>query len=377
MKVDFYRHNIDDADIRRLVETIHTPFITTGLVVAEFEQRFAAYLDVAGAVGVMSCTQAGFLALKYWHIGPGDEVIVPAMTFLASATMAAHTGATPVFVDVDPKTGLIDPSAVEAAINSRTRAIVAVHLYGQLADMRALRAIADRHGIRLLEDSAHCIEGVRDGVTPGSLGDAACFSFYATKNITCGEGGAIASNDVDLIAGTRLLRLHGMDKGAAERYTKTYQHWDMIMLGYKANMTDLQASMLLGQLERIEALLERREEIAQTYERQFRQIGVEFPIVSDGRSARHVFTIWTDADHRDRVLRELQGDGIGVAVNYRAVPTLRYFVETYGFRRGQFPIAESIGDRTITLPLYPSLREEQIAQVLDSVERAWQPPVGP
>ena len=325
----------------------------------------------------MSCTQAGFLALKYWQIGPGDEVIVPAMTFLASATMAAHTGATPVFVDVDPKTGLIDPSAVEAAINSRTRAIVAVHLYGQLADMRALRAIADRHGIRLLEDSAHCIEGIRDGVTPGSLGDAACFSFYATKNITCGEGGAIASNDVDLIAGARLLRLHGMDKGAAERYTKTYQHWDMIMLGYKANMTDLQASMLLGQLERIEALLERREEIAQTYERRFCEIGVEFPIVSTGRSARHVFTIWTDAGHRDRVLRELQGDGIGVAVNYRAVPTLTYFVKTYGFCRGQFPVAESIGDRTITLPLYPSLREEQIAHILDSVERAWQPRVGP
>ena len=376
MKVDFYRHNIDEADISRLVDTIHTPFITTGPLVAEFEERFAQYLGVAGAVAVASCTQAGFLALAYWQIGPGDEVIVPAMTFLASATMVLHTGATPVFVDVDPLTGLIDPAAVEAAITSRTRAIVAVHLYGQLADMRALRAVADRHGLRLLEDSAHCIEGIRDGFKPASLGDAACFSFYATKNITCGEGGAIASNDADLVAGTRLLRLHGMNKSAADRYTKRYQHWDMVMLGYKANMTDMQASLLVGQLERIETLLARRESIAQTYEQRFCEIGVGHPRIVEGRSARHVFTIWTEPGQRDRVLTELQESEIGVAVHYRAVPTLTYFRETYQLRPNQFPVAESIGDRTLTIPLYPTLAEEQIAHVLDSVERSWHPRPG-
>jgi UDP-4-amino-4-deoxy-L-arabinose-oxoglutarate aminotransferase len=322
----------------------------------------------------MSCTQAGFLVLKHWRIGHGDEVIVPAMTFLASATMVLHTGAKPVFVDVDPLTGLIDPAAVEAAITARTRAIVAVHLYGQLADMRALRAIADRHDIFLLEDSAHCIEGIRDGVRPAQLGDAACFSFYATKNITCGEGGAIASNDPALVDSTRLLRLHGMDKSAADRYTNLYKHWDMVTLGFKANMTDLQASMLLGQLGRIGTLLERREEIAGIYEQAFCDRGVGFPTMVGERSARHLFTIWAEAGQRDRVLRDLQEDGIGVAVHYRAVPTLTYFVETFGFVPGQFPVAESMGDRTISIPLYPRLTEEQIDHVIASVERSWRAP---
>src|SRR5262249_10465681 len=170
-----------------------------------FEEGFACYLGAKHCLGVTSCTGALHLCFEALGLGPGDEVITTAMTFIATATSAMEAGATPIFVDCERDTGLIAPKAIEADITPRTRAIVPVHLYGQMADMRAIRAIADRHGLAVVEDAAHCIEGVRDGVKPGQLGDFACFSFYATKNMTCGEGGALVTNRSDLIDKLRLL----------------------------------------------------------------------------------------------------------------------------------------------------------------------------
>lgn len=369
MKVEFYRHNLDEADIARLVEVCRGVFLTTGQDVKRFEEAFAAYLGAGHAVGVTSCTAALHIALLAVGVGPGDEVITTPMTFAATSNCVYYTGATPVFVDVEPDTGLISADAVERAMTPRTKAIVPVHLYGQMADMRRLKAISQRAGVALIEDCAHAIESIRDGARPGELSDAACFSFYATKTITSGEGGAVVTNSAELATRLRLLRQHGMSASASDRYSGVYRHWDLELLGWKYNMTNLQAALLEGQLERIDTLWQRREAIAERYEAGFHGVeGVGFPIVRPGaRSARHLFTIWVEPARRDEVLADLQARGVGVAVNYRAVHLLKYYQERMGTRRGAFPVAERIGDSTVTLPLYPKLSDAEIDYVIASV----------
>jgi len=370
MKVEFYRHNLQEEDIARLVEVCRGVFLTTGQDVKAFEEAFAGYLGARHAIGVTSCTAALHIALLAVGAGPGDEVITTPMTFAATSNTVLYTGATPVFVDVEPDTGLISADAVERAITPRTKAILPVHLYGLMADMRRLKAIADRAGVALIEDCAHTIEADRDGVRPAQLSDAACFSFYATKNITSGEGGAVVTNSAEIADRVRLLRQHGMSASASDRYTGTYRHWDLELLGWKYNMTNLQAALLVGQIDRMDALWKRREAIAVRYEHGFRDVdGVGFPIVPAGaRSARHLFTIWVDPARRDEVLGDLQARGIGVAVNYRAVHLLKYYRERLGLPRGTFPNAERIGDSTVTLPLYPKLADVEVDYVVESVK---------
>lgn len=370
MKVEFYKHNLEEDDIQRMVDVCRGVFLTTGQQTKAFEEAFAAYLGARHAVGLTSCTAAIHLALLAVGVGPGDEVITTPMTFAATSNCVLYTGAKPVFVDVEPTTGLIDPEAVARAITPRTKAIVPVHLYGLMADMRRLKAIADAAGVALIEDCAHAIESERDGVRPGQLSQASCFSFYATKNITSGEGGAVVTNDDHIAQQVKLLRQHGMTASAADRYTGTYRHWDLEALGWKYNMTNLQAAMLMGQLSRIGELWQQRERVALRYEAAFKGAeGVSHPVVVNGaRSARHLFTIWVAPERRDQVLSDLQERGIGVAVNYRAVHLLKYYRDTFGFTRGMFPEAERIGDSTVTLPLYPKLTDEQIDYVADTVK---------
>ena len=347
MKVEFYRHNLEEEDIARLVEVCRGVFLTTGQDVKGFEEAFAGYLGARHAIGVTSCTAALHIALLAVGVGPGDEVITTPMTFAATSNTVLYTGATPVFVDVEPDTGLISPDAVERAITPRTKAILPVHLYGLMADMRRLKAIADRAGAALIEDCAHTIEADRDGVRPAQLSDAACFSFYATKNITSGEGGAVVTNSEATAERVRLLRQHGMSANASDRYTGTYRHWDLELLGWKYNMTNLQAALLVGQIDRMDALWQRREAIAVRYERGLIGVeGVGFPIVPAGaRSARHLFTIWVDPDRRDDVLGDLQARGIGVAVNYRAVHLLKYYRNDSAFSVGHSPTPSASATR--------------------------------
>jgi dTDP-4-amino-4,6-dideoxygalactose transaminase len=279
-----------------------------------------------------------------------------------------HVGATPVFVDAEDDTGLVDAGKIEAAITPRTKAILPVHLYGTMADMKKIRDIADRHGLRTMEDSAHCIEGERDGVRPGQLSAAACFSFYATKNLTCGEGGAVTTNDTELAARLRILRLHGMSKDAINRYHGAYQHWDMVELGWKYNLDDIHAALLVGQLGSLDSMWRRREEISRIYDGAFSTVPeVRIPKVI-GKSARHLYTIWVDPKKRDQVLHKMHEHKIGVAVNYRSVHNLSFFRKTFGFRPEDFPNANRIGESTITLPLYPKLTDSEVEYVIESVK---------
>ena len=370
MKIEFYKHNISQADIANAVAALNSVILTTGETVAEFERKFSQYVGCKHTIGVTSCTAALHLSLLAYGIGSGDEVITTPMTFIATANSIIHAGATPVFIDVEPATANINVDLIEGAITSRTKAILPVHLHGQMCDMKKIRHIADRYHLVIIEDAAHAIEACRDGIRPGELGDAACFSFYATKNITSGEGGAVSTNNEEIAEKLKKLRLHGMSTGAADRYSKRYEHWDMEMLGWKCNMSNIQAALLLNQLENIEKRWQRREQICRVYEEAFKEdSGVTcLKVLSNSKSARHMFTILVPPEKRDSILWQLQAKGIGVAVNYRAIHLLTYYRQAYGYERGSFPIAEKIGDSTITIPLYPKLSDEEVRYVIKVVK---------
>lgn len=370
MKVEFFKHNINDTDIARVNEVLHSIFLTTGQTVKTFEDDFAAYLSVPHCIGVTSCTAALHLCLLAWEIGEGDEVITTPMSFCATSNAIMHAGATPVFVDVEEDTGNINAELIEAKITEKTRAIIPVHLYGQMCDMKKIRQVADRHGLVIIEDAAHCIEGVRDGIRVGELGNAACFSFYATKNITSGEGGAISTNDSGKANLLKMLRSHGIDRTASDRYTNKYQHWDMPILGWKYNMDNIQAALLIGQLKRIDQLWGERERISGLYDEAFsgRKNIKCMKAVPDSRHARHLYTARVPPGKRDHILHALQEKEMGVAVNYRPIHLLKYYRKKFGYKEGDFSMAENIGSETISLPLYPKLtggeQERVIATLL-------------
>ena len=370
MKIEHYKHNISQKDIDNVVKVLNSLFLTTGGVVDEFERRFSQYLGCKCTVGVTSCTAALHLSLLAYGIGLGDEVITTPMTFIATTNSIIHTGATPVFVDIEPETANIDASLIEGAITPRTKAILPVHLYGQMCDMKRIREIADRYRLIVIEDAAHAIEAERDCVRVGQLGEAACFSFYTTKSITSGEGGAIAVNNEEVAKRLKKLRLHGMNKGAAQRYSKRYEHWDMEMLGWKYNMDNIQAALLSNQLENIEKYWQRRDEICRMYEEAFMDDSqvTYLRVVPNSKSARLMFTILVSPEKRDRILWRLQENGIGVAVDFRVIHLLTYYRRTYGYEKGMFPVAERIGDSTISLPLYPSLTDEEVEYVIEGVK---------
>jgi UDP-4-amino-4-deoxy-L-arabinose-oxoglutarate aminotransferase len=239
-----------------------------------------------------------------------------------------------------------------------------------MCDMKRISAIAGKNDIRIVEDAAHCIEGQREGIQPGHLSDMACFSFYATKNITCGEGGAIGTTDRNLAELLRKLRLHGLSADAASRYEKKFKHYDMEILGYKANMSNISAALLLGQLSRIDKLHARRDEIAARYETAFSEVkSVRTMTVPDrSRPARHLFTIRVSGMERDEFITRLQEQGVGAAVNYRPIHLASYYRDKYGYHEGMFPVAERIGEETVSIPLYPRLTDSEVTYVADSVK---------
>jgi dTDP-4-amino-4,6-dideoxygalactose transaminase len=388
--VEFYRHQLGEEEADSWRRVVSTLFLTLGPEVAAFEAELGAYLvrgregaTAPHVVGTNSCTAGLLLALRALDVGPGDEVITTPMTFAATTAAILHAGATPKFVDVEPSTGLIDPAAVRAGVGPKTVGILPVHLYGQLADMRAIRAIADEHDLFVLEDSAHGIEIERDGVRPGDLSEGAVFSFYATKNVTSGDGGAVVTRDAGTAERLRRLRNHGTTRAAIDRHGGPYQHWDIVELGYKANLTDLDAALLRPQLARADSKRGRREQLALRYDSLLRERLADFrsppptalsvPWLTErrGRGSHHLFTIHAWPSERDALLATLGSAGIGTAVNYRAVHLLTYFAERLGLRRGALPVAEEIGDRTLSLPMFPTLREDEQDRVVAAVARGW------
>jgi dTDP-4-amino-4,6-dideoxygalactose transaminase len=371
MKVEFYRHQLGEANLKRFAQVMHTIFLTTGDEVALFEEKFADYLGEKYVVGLTSATAGLQLSLLALGVGAGDEVITTPMTFVATALSVMHANATPVFVDVEADTGNLDVNLAARAVTPRTKAIMPVHLYGQMADMVKLKKVAQEGNLYLIEDAAHCLEGVRDNIRVGQLSEATCYSFYATKSITCGEGGAVSTSDPQIRELLQQLRLHGMSTDALHRYTKVYRHYDVEVHGWKYNMYNLQAALLIDQIDEIETRREIRERLANYYRASFTGCpGLEMPALRPGvKQGHHLFTIWVDPAKRDQILRSLQDQGVGVAVNYRACHLYTLFRRQFGYKEGDFPNAEMIGSRTISLPLYSSLRDEEIEYVAETVKR--------
>lgn len=364
-RYDFFKHDLGDSEIKEIRQVFDGTILTTGEKTRDFEKLFADYTGRKFALGVTSCTAAMHLSLLAHNIGPGDEVITTPLTFVATALSIMKTGAKPVFVDVESTTGNINANLIKRAITNKTKAILPVHLYGQMCDMNSIAEIAKSNGLKVFEDCAHSLESSRNGVRPGDLSETANYSFFATKAITCGEGGAIVTDNEDVFNKLKLLRLHGMNKTAEDRYKEGYQHWDVEIFGWKYNMDNIQAAILLPQLQRIKSNVEKRQKLSMIYDFELDSHPLirKPEVVPNSFHARHLYTIWVPAKIRDSVISDLMKQGVGLGVNYRAIHTTKLLSDRFGYQNGDFPNAEKIGNETISLPLYPNMPEQHVIEV--------------
>ncbi|MCY7875917.1 DegT/DnrJ/EryC1/StrS aminotransferase family protein [Bacillus spizizenii] len=366
---------IGKEEIQEVTETLESGWLSKGPKVQQFEKEFAAFVGAKHAVALNSCTAALFLTLKAKGIGPGDEVITSPLTFSSTANTIIHTGATPVFADIDENTLNIDPVKLEAAVTPRTKAVVPVHFGGQSCDMDAILAIAQKNGLFVLEDAAHAVYTTYKQRMIGSIGDATAFSFYATKNLATGEGGMLTTDDEELADNIRVLSLHGMSKAAWNRYSSNGSwYYEVESPGYKMNMFDLQAALGLHQLKRLDDMQERREELAGRYQAAFQQIsGLITPFVhDDGRHAWHLYVLQVDEKQagvtRNEMITALKDEyNIGTSVHFIPVHIHPYYQKQFGFKEADFPIAMNYYKRTLSLPLYPSMSDEDVDDVIEAV----------
>jgi dTDP-4-amino-4,6-dideoxygalactose transaminase len=371
--VPFAPPSLGPQEIAEVVATLESGWLTTGPRVASFERAFAGYVGAPHALAVNSCTAALHLSLLACDVSNGDEVVTTPLTFCATANVIVHAGGTPVFADIDPVTCNLDPRAVEAALTDRTRVILPVHYAGRPADMTAFLAIARTAGLRIVEDAAHCVEGAIDGQRVGSIGDFTCFSFYATKNLTTGEGGMVTTADEQAASFMRTASLHGMSRDGWTRYAPGGSpHYDVVTAGFKYNMMDLQAAIGLHQLARIEIMHARRAAIVARYDEELAGLPLTLPApVEPGTvHARHLYAVLLDERaagmSRDTLHARLRAHGISTGVHFRAVHLHPYYQDRFGFRRGMFPIAESVSDTTLSLPLSAAMTEEAIDRVIEA-----------
>jgi dTDP-4-amino-4,6-dideoxygalactose transaminase len=357
-----------------VADAIKSNWWSKGPKTMEFERAFAEYIGAKHAVAVNSCTAALHTALVAKGIGPGDEVITSPMTFCSSANVIVHCGAAPVFVDVLEENGLIDPEKIEAAVTGRTKAIIPVHYAGEPCDLDRIRAVAQKHDLFLLEDAAHALYAQHRGELIGSGGSTAAFSFYATKNISTGEGGMLTTDDGGLADRARMLTSHGMSRNAWNRYAKggTWKY-SVEFAGFKYNMTDLQASLGLVQLGRLEQMQKLREKYSDIYNEELAGVtGVSTPVRTKiGRSSIHLYIIRVDNEKlkigRDEFIEELGAMNIGTSVHFIPVHLQPFYQRAFGTKNGDFPVAEGIYKKIISLPLYPSMSEKDVQYVAGAV----------
>ncbi|MES9784487.1 DegT/DnrJ/EryC1/StrS aminotransferase family protein [Bacillus thuringiensis] len=369
--------DITESEISEVINALESGWLAKGPRTIEFEKRFAEYVGAKYAVGMNSCTAALHIALLAAGVGPGDEVITTPMTFAASANTIIHTGATPVFVDIDPETGCIDPDKIEEKITSKTKAIVPVHYAGQACELDRIYEIANKHNLFVSEDAAHAIytryKGKRIGNSPQG---AVAYSFYATKNLATGEGGMLVTDDEEIANKARILVTHGMSKNAWNRYAKGGSWmYDIEEPGYKYNMFDLQAALGIIQLDRLEGMQNRREQIAEKYNEAFKEIAtIELPKVTEGTTthAWHLYMIKIVPEKlkidRNQFIIELNERNIGTSVHFIPVHLMTAYRNRFGYKNGEFPSAEKWFDRIISLPLYPTMNDSDVNDVIKAVK---------
>lgn len=367
---------IGRGEIDEVVAALESGWLSTGPRVRQFEQAFAAYTGAPHALALNSCTAALHLALLAYEVGPGDEVVTTPLTFCATANVAIHTGATPRFADIDPDTWNLSPAAAEAAVTTKTRAVVPVHFAGRPVDVTAFRALATRHRLALIEDAAHAVEAVSAGRKIGATADVTCFSFYATKNLTTGEGGMLTTASEEVARFARTASQHGISRDGWARYKELGSpHYDVLFPGFKYNMMDLQAAIGLHQLAGLAARTARRESVWRIYDEGLADLplGRPAPVPAGDVHARHLYSVLVGPDSgwtRDDLIAHLAGRGIATSVHFRALHLHPYYRERYRLTRGMFPEAERVSDQIVSLPFGGGMTDDEAWTVVDVLRQA-------
>ncbi|MDI6808896.1 MAG: DegT/DnrJ/EryC1/StrS family aminotransferase [Candidatus Eisenbacteria bacterium] len=370
----FARPCFDDKERAEVLDALGSDWITTGPKTLKFEKELAAYVGSRYAVALNSCTAALHLALASYGIGEGDEVITSPFTFCSTVAVILHMRAKPVLADVDERTFNIDPEEVKKKLTRRTKAIIPVHFAGQPCEMDSLLRIAQQKGVKIIEDAAHAIGAEYKGRKIGSIGDATAFSFYATKNLTTGEGGMLVTDDEELSEKVRILSLHGMSRDAWKRYfAQGSWYYEITQLGYKCNMSDIMAAIGIHQLRKLDSFVAKREKYASYLDRAIARIGhVTVPYVSaDLRHARHIYPLLLNLDElsvdRTKFIEELRSENIGTTVHFIPIHYHPYFRDALGYKKGDFPKTEALYEREISLPLYPSMTKKDLDDVVSAI----------
>lgn len=366
---------LDDEDIAAIVEILTSDWLTTGPKVNEFEQRFADFVGVTDAVAVSSGTAALHAVMYALGIGLGDEVIVPAMTFAATANSIVFQGGVPIFVDVDPDTLLIDPCQVEAKITSRTKAIIAVDYAGHPCDYESLRSIASRYNIALVADACHALGGKYRGQPVGSVADLSTFSFHPVKHITTGEGGMVVTSNPDFARRMRIFRNHGITTDHRQREQQGSWFYEMVDIGYNYRLTDLQCALGLSQIKKLANWIERRQAIAHRYDEAFAEMPAVRPLAvrADVSHAYHLYVVQLDLDQlcatRADIFTALRAEGIGVNVHYIPVHLHPFYRSRFGTEPGLCPVAEKAYERIISLPIFPRMSDSDVNDVITAMHK--------
>jgi dTDP-4-amino-4,6-dideoxygalactose transaminase len=365
---------IERPEIDEIVDSLESGWLGTGPKVQRFEEMFREYKGTRNAIAVNSCTAALHLSMLAIGLEPGDEVLVPAMTFASTANAVIHAGGRPVLVDCERDTMNIDPNDIERKITQATRAVIPVHFAGRPCGMDAIMTLAKTHDLKIIEDCAHAVETEYHGRKAGTFGDLGCFSFYVTKNVITGEGGMVITENDGYADMMKVLALHGLSKDAWSRFGDAgYKHYQVVFAGFKYNMMDIQAALGIHQLPRVDRYWERRREIWNRYNDAFGDLPVFLPaeVAPDTRHAYHLYTLLLDTDSlnitRDRFLDEMTTRNIGVGVHYIALNLHPFYQKKYGYGRGDFPNAEWISDRTVSIPLSAKLSDEDVEDVIGAV----------
>lgn len=377
--VPFCRPDISEREIREVVETLRSGWITTGPRVRRFESVFAEAVGAAWAVAVSSCTAGLHLSLEGLGCGKGDEVITPVFTFTASAAAVLEAGARPVLVDIEEDTLNMDPACVERALSSDTKVLLPVHMAGHPAEMDRLRQIADGRGLAIVEDAAHALPAAYRGTPIGALGNLTCFSFYATKNLTTGEGGMITGQDEQLRERLSIIGYHGMSRDGWMRYAEP-GNWayEIIERGYKYNLSDIAAALGLVQMERLEEMQQRRRQVVELYRKGFSDLEALILPASRGDvvHAWHLYVLrlrpGTLKIDRNRFIQELSERGIGTSVHFIPLSRHSYYQRELGVRPQDFPVAEQVFASCLSLPLFSAMTDKEVARVVDAVREVVQ-----
>ena len=374
--IPFHIPSIGEQEINQVVEVLRSGWLTTGATVKRFEQEFAAYVGARHAIAVNSGTAALHLGLAAADVGDGDEVILPTMTFAATAEVVLHQRAKPILVDCEKESLNLDTLHLESLITPRTKAIMPVHYGGRSCDMNAIFALAEKHKLRVIEDAAHALPCSAEGRMVGSRGDMTCFSFYATKTLTTGEGGMITT-DSDADAETmRILSLHGISKDAWKRYQSDGSwYYEIVRAGYKYNLTDVAAAIGLPQLANCDTFQEARQRIANIYDAEFRDLPAVNtpPIPLDERHAWHLYVIQLNLEDwggtRANFVEGLKNHGVGSSVHFIPLHLHPYYRQRFGYSPNDFPVANDTYQRIVSLPIYPSMSDEVIDRVVKTVKK--------